>query len=132
MFNAIVTQPDEYRNVGFESLTSDERAEYETWSDEAYKGIRPVEPIDLAFRVYDDLDIWEIPDYGRVAYRDRDDCWAHNGPKAIPPDWDDRYHSTRDGAMKALIQAVQAAQDAENARDAWKHDAPLGHYGGWR
>ena len=47
MFNAIVSQPDEYRNFGFESLTSDERAEYDAWADEAYKDVPYPEPEDL-------------------------------------------------------------------------------------
>lgn len=130
MFNAIVTQSDEYRNFGFESLTSDERAEFEAWSEQANQGTRDLEPQDLARRLYDDLDIWEIPGYGRVYFKERDDCWAHNGPRPLK-DFDRRYHETREGAIKALIEAVHLAQDTENAQQ-WKREASLGHYGGWR
>lgn len=47
MFNAIVTQPDEDRNFGFESLTSDERTEYHAWSDAVNAQVPDPDPDDL-------------------------------------------------------------------------------------
>ena len=129
MLTAIVTHETQGINP-FDELTSDERAEYDAWAEQANAGTRDLEPQDLAFRVYDDLDIWEIPGYGRVYFRERDDCWAHNGPPS-PRGLDRRYHETREGAIASLIEAVHLAQDTEAAQ-AWKRDALLGHYGGWR
>jgi hypothetical protein len=54
MFNAIVSQPDEYRNFGFESLTSDERDEYAAWSDEVNIGTRDPLPSDFGIVPIDD------------------------------------------------------------------------------
>jgi len=60
MLTAIVTQPDEYRNFGFESLTSDERAEYEAWSDEANAGTRDPLPQDfISYRELIEQDMWK-------------------------------------------------------------------------
>lgn len=129
MFNAIVTHEPQGINP-FDLLTSDELKEYEAWSDEANQGTRDLEPQDLARRLYDDLDIWEIPGYGRVYFKERDDCWAHNGPRP-KKDFDRRYHENREGAIKALIEAVHLAQDDEAAW-VWINDARRGEYGGWR
>jgi len=138
MLTAIVTHETQGINP-FDELTTEERAEYDAWSDEVNQGTRDLEPQDLAVRLYDDLDIWEIPGYGRVYFRERDDCWAHNGPRPTNIGLDNRYHATREGAMKALIEAVHLAQieavhlaqDTEHAQQ-WKREASLGHYGGWR
>ena len=54
MFNAIVTQPDEDRNVGFENLTSDERAEYDAWSDSVNVGTQDPLPEDFGFNPMDE------------------------------------------------------------------------------
>ena len=138
MLTAIVTHETQGINPfdlltsdGFDKLNPAERAEFEAWSEEANRGTRDLEPQDLAVRVYDDLDIWEIPGYGRVYFRERDDCWAHNGPRPKNIGLDNRYHATREGAISSLIEAVHLAQDTENAQQ-WKREASLGHYGGWR
>jgi len=47
MITAIVSQSDEYRNFGFESLTSDERNEYAAWSDSVNAQVPDPEPDDL-------------------------------------------------------------------------------------
>ena len=130
MLGNIVTHETQGINP-FDELTSDERAEYDAWAEQANAGTRDLEPQDLAFRVYDDLDIWEIPGYGRVYFRERDDCWAHNGPRPKNIGLDNRYHATREGAISSLIEAVHLAQDDEAAW-VFLNDARRGEYGGWR
>ena len=99
---------------------------YDEWTD-AQKEHEPLpQPQDFARRLYDDLDVWEVPSYGRVWQTEG--VYTHNGPKGSQLR---RYFEDRDDAIQNLIDCVHKQLDDERAKQ-FDRDASLGHYGGWR
>ncbi len=111
MFNAIVSQPDEYRNFGFESLTSDERAEYDAWSESVNEGTR--DPLPEDFIAYREVLEQDMAKEARLAARSYpvpmdDEQVEEDYDLLIEAGWIERPrpHRVRNGASQILYARV--------------------------
>ena len=112
--------------VADESWLDDDMPGYDEWTDNLKQHEPLPQPQDFARRLYDDLDVWEVPSYGRVWQTEG--VYTHNGPKGSQLR---RYFEDRDDAIQNLIDCVHKQLDDERAKQ-FDRDASLGHYGGWR
>ena len=157
MLTNIVAHDAENRNVGFESLTSDERAEYDAWAEQANEGTRDPLPIDFvneqaiysqAKAVFDTLHPFSRPDSltrrGNVLIARRRVTVesARNGARQ---DWRETierlfkdveiYSVDIDSKFNLRVRFTPYPDGMltdDSGWQAWKREASLGHYEGWR